>query len=53
MSDNLQVTAFIGNVFDNLPVPSASGAYYGQGNIDGQTQRVFGRTFNVSLKARF
>ncbi len=53
VSDNLQVTAFIGNVFDNLPVPSASGAYYGQGNIDGQTQRVFGRTFNVSLKARF
>ncbi|RZJ93383.1 MAG: TonB-dependent receptor [Brevundimonas sp.] len=53
VTDMLQVTANIGNVFDELPPVTASGSYYGQGNIDGQVYRTFGRTFSVSAKARF
>ena len=53
VSDNLQLTAFIGNVFDKTTPQIASGVPYGQANTDTQVYRTFGRTFNVSLKARF
>lgn len=53
VNDTLQLTANIGNVFDELPPVTASGAFYGQGNIDGQVYRTFGRTFSVTAKARF
>ncbi|KQS55682.1 hypothetical protein ASG17_06335 [Brevundimonas sp. Leaf363] len=53
VTDMLQVTANVGNVFDKLPPVTASGTLYGQGNIDGQVYRTFGRTFSVSAKARF
>ena len=53
VSDTLQLTANIGNIFDEDPPVTASGSYYGQGNIDGQVYRTFGRTFSVTAKARF
>lgn len=53
VTDMLQLTANIGNVFDELPPVTASGTYYGQGNIDGQVYRTFGRTFSISARARF
>ena len=53
VSDNLQLTAYIGNVFDKSTPQIASGVPYGQANTDTQVYRTFGRTFNVSLKARF
>lgn len=53
VSDNLQITAFVGNVFDRMPEQTASGVGYGQANTDTQLYRVFGRTFNIAMKARF
>ena len=53
VTDTLQLTANIGNIFDEMPPVTASGTYYGQGNIDGQVYRTFGRTFSISARARF
>ncbi|RYG19715.1 MAG: TonB-dependent receptor, partial [Caulobacteraceae bacterium] len=53
VTDTLQLTAFVGNVFDEETPQIASGVPYGQANTDTQVYRTFGRTFSVSARARF
>lgn len=53
VSDTVQLTAFIGNVFDEDVPQLAAGAAQGQANTDTQLYRVLGRTFSISAKARF
>ena len=53
VTDDLQLTALIGNVFDEDVTTFPGGAYAGQANTDVQTQRVLGRTFQLSARVRF
>ena len=53
VTDNFQVTGFIGNLFDEEAPQTSEGAFGGQGNTDPQVYRVLGRTFSVSAKLRF
>ncbi len=55
VSDNFQVTGFIGNLFDELPPQTVGGTFGGgQANTDPAVySRVLGRTFSVSAKLRF
>ncbi|NEX94715.1 TonB-dependent receptor [Caulobacter sp. 17J65-9] len=53
MTDNFQVTAFIGNVFDKEAPQTTEGTLGGQANTDPQVYRVLGRTFSISGKVRF
>ncbi len=50
VTDNFQVTGFIGNLFDEAPPQTVGGS---QGNTDPVLYRVLGRTFSVSAKLRF
>ncbi|HYC74835.1 TonB-dependent receptor domain-containing protein, partial [Brevundimonas sp.] len=52
VTDNFQVTGFIGNLFDEDP-PQTPGGLFSQANTDPQVYRVLGRTFSVSAKIRF
>ena len=52
VTDNFQVTAFIGNLFDEEP-PQTPGGLFSQANTDPQLYRTLGRTFSVSGKIRF
>jgi len=53
VSDSFQVTAFVGNLFDEEAPQTSEGAFGGQGNTDPQVYRVLGRTFSISAKLRF
>ncbi|MBC6981186.1 TonB-dependent siderophore receptor [Caulobacter sp. 17J80-11] len=52
MTDNFQVTAFVGNVFDEK-APQTTEGLFSQANTDPQVYRVLGRTFSISGKVRF
>ncbi|HYE43134.1 MAG TPA: hypothetical protein VEA15_07030, partial [Caulobacteraceae bacterium] len=52
VTDNFQLTGFIGNVFDE-EAPQTSEGLFGQANTDPQVYRVLGRTFSISAKLRF
>lgn len=53
ITDDVALTAFVGNVFDKGPEIYASGAYAGQANTDVQVHRVLGRTFSINVRTRF
>ncbi len=53
VTDNFQVTGFIGNLFDEGVPQTPAGLFGGQANTDPQVYRVLGRTFSVSAKLRF
>ncbi len=52
VTDNFQVTGFIGNLFDETP-PQTPAGLFSQANTDPQVYRVLGRTFSISAKLRF
>jgi outer membrane receptor protein involved in Fe transport len=52
MTDNFQVTAFVGNVFDEK-APQTTEGLFSQANTDPQVYRVLGRTFSITGKVRF
>ena len=52
VTDNFQVTGFIGNLFDE-GTPQTPAGLFSQGNTDPQVYRVLGRTFSISAKLRF
>jgi outer membrane receptor protein involved in Fe transport len=52
ITDNFQITGFIGNLFDEGP-PQTPAGLFSQANTDPQVYRVLGRTFSVSAKIRF
>jgi len=52
VTDNFQVTGFIGNLFDESP-PQTPAGLFSQANTDPQVYRVLGRTFSISAKVRF
>ncbi|MBX7249612.1 MAG: TonB-dependent receptor [Caulobacteraceae bacterium] len=52
VTDNFQVTGFIGNLFDETP-PQTPAGLFSQANTDPQVYRVLGRTFSISAKVRF
>ena len=52
VSDNFQITGFIGNLFDEDPPQTVSGTF-SQSNTDPQLYRLLGRTFSISAKFRF
>jgi len=52
VTDNFQVTGFIGNLFDEDP-PQTPAGLFSQANTDPQVYRVLGRTFSISAKVRF
>ncbi|MBX7249884.1 MAG: TonB-dependent receptor [Caulobacteraceae bacterium] len=52
ITDNFQVTGFIGNLFDEDP-PQTPAGLFSQANTDPQVYRVLGRTFSISAKVRF
>ena len=52
VTDNFQVTGFIGNLFDE-GVPQTPAGLFSQANTDPQVYRVLGRTFSISAKLRF
>jgi len=52
VTDNFQVTGFIGNLFDEQP-PQTPAGLFSQANTDPQVYRVLGRTFSVSARIRF
>ncbi len=52
VTDNFQVTGFIGNLFDE-DTPQTVGGIFSQANTDPQVYRLLGRTFSVSAKFRF
>ncbi|MBX7247567.1 MAG: TonB-dependent receptor [Caulobacteraceae bacterium] len=54
VTDNFQVTGFIGNLFDEAPPQTIGGvAGGGQANTDPAVYRVLGRTFSISARVRF
>lgn len=55
LTDDFQLTAFIGNVFDSRAPQTPIGVYNGQANTDTQLYYpgLLGRTFSVSARARF
>lgn len=53
LTDNLAMTAFVGNLFDEDTPQTMSGAIFGQGNTDTQVYRLLGRTFSFNVRARF
>ncbi len=52
VTDNFQVTGFIGNLFDE-DTPQTPAGLFSQANTDPQVYRVLGRTFSISAKLRF
>ena len=52
VTDNFQVTGYIGNLFDEGP-PQTPAGLFSQANTDPQVYRVLGRTFSISAKVRF
>lgn len=53
VTDQFQLTGFIGNLFDEDPPITATGTFNGQAGTDVQVYRVLGRTFSVAAKLRF
>ncbi len=54
VTDNFQITGYIGNLFDEQAPETISGALGGgQADTDPATYRILGRTFSVSAKLRF
>ncbi|MGW8706115.1 TonB-dependent receptor domain-containing protein [Brevundimonas sp. NPDC055814] len=55
VTDNFQLTAFIGNVFDKNAPQTPIGVYNGQANTDTQLYYpgLLGRMFSISARARF
>jgi outer membrane receptor protein involved in Fe transport len=53
VTDNFQVTAFVGNLFDDFPPQTPAGTISPLPNTDVQLYRPLGRTFSVSAKVRF
>ncbi|WP_297799677.1 TonB-dependent receptor [uncultured Brevundimonas sp.] len=55
VTDSLQLTAFIGNVFDKTAPLLPIGVYNGQANTDVQIYYpgLFGRNFSISARAKF
>ncbi|HYE43515.1 MAG TPA: TonB-dependent receptor [Caulobacteraceae bacterium] len=52
VTDNFQLTGFIGNIFDE-EAPQTTEGLFSQANTDPQVYRVLGRTFSISAKLRF
>ena len=55
VTDDFQLTAFIGNLFDEQAPQTPIGVYNGQANTDTQLYYpgLLGRTFSISARARF
>lgn len=55
VTDSLQLTAFVGNLFDEQAPVLPIGVYNGQANTDVQIYYpgLFGRNFSISARARF
>ena len=55
VTDDFQLTAFIGNLFDKEAPQTPIGVYNGQANTDTQLYYpgLLGRTFSISARARF
>lgn len=52
VTDNVALSAFVGNVFDEEP-PQTLNGIFSQGNTDPQVYRVLGRTFSLNARVRF
>ena len=53
VTDNFQVTGFIGNLFDEGVPQTPAGSISPLPNTDVQVYRVLGRTFSISARVRF
>ena len=52
VTDNVALSAFIGNVLDEK-APQTLNGIFSQGNTDPQVYRVLGRTFSLNARVRF
>tara|TARA_R110001606_G_scaffold12306_5_gene53230 strand:- start:97096 stop:100116 length:3021 start_codon:yes stop_codon:yes gene_type:complete len=52
VTDNVALSAFVGNVLDETPPQTLNGVF-SQGNTDPQIYRLLGRTFSLNARVRF
>ena len=53
VTDNVALSAFVGNLFDEQAPQTIGGVVGGQGNTDPQVYRILGRTFSLNARMRF